>query len=81
MNREDNSFESLVAMLLRLSERCGRDLYRRAVTAARVAVARVVLDEAERLAGQKRSSSTDSPGKVMRFPIERRFNEDSNPHG
>ncbi len=64
MNREDDSFESLVAMLLRLSERCGRDLYRRAVTAARVAVARVVLDEAERLAGTKKPRS----GIVVAFP-------------
>jgi hypothetical protein len=56
----------LIARLALLRERAGPALYRRAVTAARTAVGRVVLTEAERLAGVCKESGT-----VVRFPIGR----------
>ena len=43
--------DDLLTTLVRLRERCGADLYRRALAAARLAVGRVVVAEAERLAG------------------------------
>jgi hypothetical protein len=65
MNPGLDSIDGLLATLLRLRERCGAVLYRRAVAAARVAVGRVVLDEAERLAGAGRPPA----GTVLRFPL------------
>ena len=66
MNRMIDSLDDLLATLVRLRERCGPDLYRRALAAARVAVARVVLAEAERRAGVDRPQRT---GTVVRFPV------------
>jgi hypothetical protein len=71
MNRGLDSFDDLVAALFRLRERCGAALYRRAVAAARVAVGRVVLAEAERRAGVGRSPP--AADRVVRFPLGRRI--------
>ena len=70
MRLDSSPLDDHLARLLQLRERCGDDLYRRALTAARVAVARTVLEEAERLAGvgRERTSAT-----VVRFPTGRRF--------
>ena len=64
MNRYADPLEDHVDVLRRL-RRCGGDVYARALGAARVAVARVVLAEAERLAGVERAKSG---GAVVRFP-------------
>ncbi len=66
MNRMIDSLDDLLATLLRLRERCGPDLYRRALAAARVAVGRVVVAEAERLAGVGRPRAEAT---VVRFPL------------
>ncbi len=73
MNRVIDSLDDLLATLIRLRERCGSDLYRRALTAARVAVGRVVLAEAERLAGK--APGGDRRGVVVRFPLRRKTDE------
>ena len=56
---------ALVALLVRLRERCGPDVYRRALTAARAAVARTVLAEAERAAGV---GAPPPAGALIRLP-------------
>jgi hypothetical protein len=67
MNRVIDSLDDLLVVLLRLRERCGPDLYRRALAAARVAVGRVVVAEAERLAGIGRPRREAT---VVRFPLD-----------
>jgi hypothetical protein len=52
MNSRDDSFEALAALLARL-RLANFDLHKRAVAAARAAVARVVLAEAERRVGTR----------------------------
>jgi hypothetical protein len=71
MNRRDDPLDNHLATLVRLRERAGADVYRRAVEAARVAVGRVVLAEAERLAGVGRRRRRGAI--ILRFPIGRRF--------
>ena len=68
MTSSIDPLDDLLATLVRLRARCGVPLYRRAVAAARVAVGRVVLAEAERRA---RVNRTAKPGVVVRFPIDR----------
>ena len=65
MSGDGDRLDDLLVVLVRLRERCGPDLYRRALAAARVAVGRVVLAEAERRAGAERPRS----GSALRFPI------------
>ncbi len=55
-------------VLMRLRRRAGAEVYARALSAARVAVARVILAEAERLAGIRRPPRR---GNVVRFPVVR----------
>jgi hypothetical protein len=66
MSGGGDRLDDLLATLIRLRERCGVPLYRRAVAAARVAVGRVVLAEAERLAGIDRPRPEAT---VVRFPL------------
>lgn len=65
MRRRDDSFNDHLAILLRLRERAGAEVFARAVEAARVAVARVVLAEAETRAGV---GGTPPKGMVVPFP-------------
>jgi len=64
MSGDGDRLDDLLVVLVRLRERCGPDLYRRALATARTAVGRVVLAEAERRAGLRRRPS----GTVVRFP-------------
>jgi len=73
MNRLSDSLDDLLVVLIRLRERCGPDLYRRALVAARLAIGRVILAEAERLAGK--APSGDRRGVVVRFPLRRKTDE------
>jgi hypothetical protein len=73
MSRDGDRLDDLLVVLLRLRERCGVPLYRRAVAAARAAIGQVVLAEAERRAGVERP-----PGTVVRFPAGGRGNSDRN---
>jgi hypothetical protein len=66
MSGDGDRLDDLLVVLIRLRERCGVPLYRRAVAAARAAVGRVVLAEAERRAGVERSRSEAT---VVRFPM------------
>ena len=65
MTSSIDPLDDLLATLIRLRARCGVPLYRRALTAARVAVGRVVLAEAERRSGV---GARRPDGTVVRFP-------------
>ncbi len=67
MRRRDSRLDDHLPVLVRLQERAGLEVYARAVEAARVAVAKVVLAEAERLAGVRQPT-----GKLIQFPVARR---------
>lgn len=73
MKRLADPLDAHLAILVRLRERAGPDVYLRAVDAARVAVGRVILAEAERLAGVGRRRRRGAT--VLRFPIRRQFLE------
>jgi len=63
----DSLVVSLVARLITVQAELGPCAYRRAVSAAYQAVARVALDEAESAAGVIRLGP--SPAKVVTFPL------------
>lgn len=65
MSRRLDDLDEHLAVLVRLRRRAGSDVYARALLAAKVAVARVVLAEAERLAGR---GPRKSDGAVIPFP-------------
>ena len=60
--------DRLATTLLRLRDRLGTALYRRALAAARVAVAREILAEAERRAGCGRTIPPFPDGAQSRIP-------------
>ncbi|MCO5091705.1 hypothetical protein [Bosea sp. (in: a-proteobacteria)] len=63
----DSMVVSLVARLISVQAELGPGAYRRAVSAAYQAVARVAMEEAESQAGVVRLGS--SPAKVVTFPL------------
>ena len=64
MSRRCDDLDAHLEALVRLRQHACGDVYRRALNAARVAVAQVVLAEAERLAGVGRR---DPKGTVVPF--------------
>lgn len=64
MTNDFDPLDDIIERLVRLRERCGPQLYGRAAYAARAAIGRVVLDEAERRARGPRSRPTN----VLPFP-------------
>ena len=74
MNRCQSSLDDLLVLLVRLHDRCGSVLYERAISAARVSIARVVHTEAERRAGLYQRSGT-----VIRFRPGEKYLADAGP--
>lgn len=67
----DSMVVSLVARLISVQAELGPGAYRRAVSAAYQAVARIAMDEAESQAGVVRLGA--SPAKVISFPLGARL--------
>lgn len=67
----DSMVVSLVARLISVQAELGSGAYRRAVSAAYQAIARVAMDEAESQAGVIRLAP--SSGKVVAFPLGARL--------
>ncbi|SIR28376.1 hypothetical protein [Bosea sp. TND4EK4] len=67
----DSLVVSLVARLISVQAELGPSAYRRALSAAYQAVARVAMDEAESAAGVVRLGP--SPGTVIAFPLAERL--------
>jgi len=65
---DSQSLDELIARLVLLRQRAGTCLFREALRAARVAVGRTMLAEAERRAGLHGKSAS-----FVRFPDELRF--------